>query len=168
MGITETGCENLGAVSWNRPLSWQRAIFTHAHDLAGVIIAMRDSFRHVVIGDSHIKHAIAAEVDACGQMSTGFAPILGHEDILNIRQLISLQLAARDRLRRSLFSRLVVGEIDEMVLRELRMKDDVHQTAATRGILHRRDAADGLRVELAVANQTHVSIELVYENASIR
>src|SRR5262245_23097340 len=55
-----------------------------------------------------------------------------------------------------------------MVLRELRMKDDVHQTAAPGGVMHFRYAAHRLRIELAVMNHAHAAFEFVYENASIR
>src|SRR5438477_8060676 len=105
---------------------------------------------------------------SCGEMSFCFAPSFSDENILNISQLISLQLPAGDGLRRAFVSRLVVGEIDEMVLCELRMKDDVHQTAASRGVMHFRHTADRLRIEFAVANEAHAAFEFVHEYASIR
>ena len=167
MGITESGRENFRTIPRNRSLCRKGSIFTHAHDFAGVTVAPCDTFGHVVIGYSHVQHAIAAEVYSCGQMSFGFSPCFGNKNVLNVGELISLQLTAGDRLCRALFSRLIVGEIDEMVLRELWMKDDIHQAAATGSVMHLGHAADRLRVELAVTDETHAAFKFVDEYASV-
>ena len=44
-------------------------------------------------------------------------------------------------------TRLVESEIDELVFRKLRMQDDIVQTAAAKCRIHRRQAADRLRIE---------------------
>src|SRR5439155_4761559 len=82
--IPETGSENFGTITCNRPLRRKCAVFTHAHNLAGVTVSLGDTFGHIVIRYRHVQHAVMSKVDARGQVSFRFAPCFGNENIPNV------------------------------------------------------------------------------------
>src|SRR5689334_108192 len=83
-----------------------------------------------------------------------FAPRLRNEYVLHFRQLVSFQLASTDCHRLALLARLVVCEIDEMILCKLRVKSNVHQARLPADVIHLRKTGNGLGLQFTITNNT--------------
>src|SRR5438093_12755261 len=96
-----------------------------------------------------------------------FSPVVGDENIPYIRQLVSFQRSAADRLRRPLFSLFIVREVHPMVLRKPGMNNDVHEAAASGREVHVGYLGSWLGKELAVMDHAHPSLELADEDGAV-
>ena len=90
--------------------------------------------------------------------------------IFHIDQLSAFQASAGERgghLAFALFGNVLgVGEIDEMVLREVGMRQDFHQPGQAHGV-HRGNARDGIRIELAVAHHAELAVALGHQHVAV-
>ena len=118
-----------------------------------------------------IQHAVAAERHARRARCASRR----HEDVLGARQApCASHDGPRDRDGVALRVELLgVVEIDVAVLRELRMKHDVHQAVhrarqpGLAGAVVRRHAGDRLRIELAVADDAQLPHPLGDEHGAV-
>jgi hypothetical protein len=74
----------------------------------------------IAIADRHIHHAIGAEVHAAGEVAASL-PGVGDEDLLDVTKRGALEMSARDRERRALLALLRIRDVDQLVVRELRV-----------------------------------------------
>src|SRR4029450_1503980 len=88
------------------------------------------------------------------------------EQVAALGQRLAVELPAMERGRRSLVARLRVGQIQQLVLCELRRRQDLEQSALT-GRPDLRNAADRLRIEHALANDPQPSRSLSDEHVSV-
>ena len=120
--------EDLGLValtSDERIVAGNRAVVAEPQDLAGMAVRI---LRAVALASTgrHVERAVASERDAGGTAT----PSGAHKDVSNVSQFGPGPHATRERNGSLVVIEwLGVGEIDEVVLRKLRMKRDVHQTS---------------------------------------
>src|ERR1051326_7630034 len=122
---------------------------------------------HVVIGDRHVQHAVSSKVDTSRKMPAGFPPIIGDENVLNVRQFVSLDRPAGNRLGCTVFSLFVVGKVHPAILSKLRMENNVHEPAAPGSKVHVGYLRNRLTEELAVANHPQTTLQFADDDASV-
>ncbi len=133
----------------------------------------------VAVADRHVDVAVLAECD-----SRRVARWNRREEILRLDERGAVPARARERDDASRRSRpaptrgsgdqaagaghlrLVIGEVHQLVLGELRMERDVHQ-ASQAGGLHLRQAGDGRRIEHAVADDPQPTGALRDQDAAV-
>ena len=116
----------------------------------------------IAIADRHVEHSVLAEVDAAGNVATGL-PRVGDEDLFDVSERRSFQVAARDGERRSLRAQLRIRHVNELVVGELRMHRDEVQRVAPLPRRCRR-CPHRLWFEDAVANQSKRAVLLCDQN----
>src|SRR6516225_3138573 len=85
----------------------------------------------IMVGNGHVQESILTENNAGTQISVILRPGIGDKQILEIVQLRTIQGSPRQGDRRTVFTSLVVGEINEAVLHKPRVQGNVHQTCCS-------------------------------------
>ena len=131
--------------------------------------AERVGILRIFAGGGQVKHAVAAESNA---RSAGFVQ---NKNVLHVGERAAIQSPARDRSGPfSSVQRLGVSEVEEVILREVRMERDVHisvhraRPARFSGPIRCRSAGDGLRIEHTLANNPQSPGALGHQHASVR
>ena len=154
-------------------------VVLHAQDFAGEIVgALRAVHADLRTGagsaDAHVEHPVGPERDA----RRLHVDVVGDEDVADLGERLAVPRAAQDRvagdrrvaaldaLRRA--HRLVVRDVDPLVLRESRVKRDVHQAGHRAERHHGRRAGDRRRVELAVAHDPKAALALGNQDGAVR
>ena len=94
-------------------------------------------------------------------------PVVGDEQVLHVDERLAVEAAARERRRPFLLLTLRVGQVDELVLRELRMDGDFEQPALP-DREHLGRPGHRLRVERAAADDPQLSRLLGDEHVAVR
>ena len=112
----------------------------------------------------HEDRAVTSEGDSrCATRSCA-----GDEDIADVGECLAIEASACEgqRVLRAL-QRLRVCQVDQMVLRELRMERNIHQSGeALRA--HSRNARNGLGVQHTIPDEPQLSSALGHEHRAIR
>jgi len=87
------------------------------------VVFTPDTAQPVAIANGQIQCPIGAEQHPSGEVSGGL-PRVGHKDVTDIGERRALETSACQGERIATLPPLWVGEIDESVLRELRMDGD--------------------------------------------
>ena len=137
----------------------------------GAVVAIAE--RHVQQARSVEREpgAVAPERGTARLIGAGSAPVrVGDEDVLAVgerRAAVPPRAVHGGRGVARAFTRLRVGEVDQPVLRELRMQRHV-QHAAEAGGEHRRQRADRRRIEDAVPDCPQAARALGDEDGAVR
>ena len=83
----------------------------------------------VAFADAHVEHAVLAERQLRPEMDAARVPVVGDEQVLHVDERLAVEAAARERRRAFLLLALRVGQVDELVLSELRVDGDFEQSA---------------------------------------
>src|SRR4029453_2850905 len=84
----------------------------------------------IAIANGHVQVSVGTEDHAPREVATGL-PCVGHEDVLHVDEFRPIEATSRDRERRTLLTLLRIGEVHELVLRELRVeRDEVEQISS--------------------------------------
>ena len=118
-------------------------------------------------GDRHIKDAVGAERQSGAQRRRVLVPLFRHQQVADILEVHVLEAAARERNRRAVVRpALRVGEIHEVVLREVGMQHHVHQPLVRTGH-DLGDTGNRHRIEHAVADDTQLTRTFRDEHSAI-
>jgi hypothetical protein len=101
------------------------------------------------------------DVAVCG------APVVGDEDVAHVLQCVAVKPAAGERDRRSTCGLFRIRQVQQMVLRELRVERDVEQAFLT-GRMHARCAGDRPPLHDAVVNAPQAAVALGDEHVAVR
>ena len=110
----------------------------------------------VAFADAHVEHAVLAERELRPEVDAARVPVIRDEQILHVDERLAIEAAAGERRRAFLLLALRVGQVDELVLRELRVHRDLEQ-AALADREHFRRSGDRLRVERAAADDAQLA-----------
>lgn len=106
----------------------------------------------VPIAGGHEQRAVAQERQARSDVAVRGAPVVGDEDVADVLQRIAVESSASERDRRAIRARFRIGEIEQVVFRELRMKRNVEQ-ALLAARMYARCAGDRLPLQNAMMNK---------------
>ncbi len=153
-------------------------IVAKPHGLAGVVVRIggaEDVGTRARRADRHVEHAVAAESDP----RRFGARRAGLEDVLHVNERRPIPGASHQRRlaghrRRAIGSgrrvrvghRLVIRDVDPLVVGEARMQDDVHQALQPLHV-HARYAGYRVRIEHAVANDAKTTGPFGHEDVAV-
>ena len=137
----------------------------------------------VAVADRHVDHAVLAERRFARRCPTGSPrrgpctrraprrPSVARASVMrqrggSVARGRPLPVRQRSAVRSARRLRLVIREVDQLVLGEPRMEREVHQ-AGEPGRLHLRQAGDRRRIEHAVADDAQASGALGDEDAAV-
>ena len=120
------------------------------------------------LADGEIELAVAAEHHAAAEVRRRVAPVLGDEDLLDVLQRFAVEPRACERRRRErALAAFGIRQIQDSVLREIRMRQDLEQPAEHRDA-HLGHTRDRLRVESAVAEHAQAPRPLRDQQIAVR
>ena len=121
----------------------------------------------LTFADREIQHPVAIERDPSAVVRVRLAPAVRQKDILHVDERGAVEPTAGQRGRRqSVFTRLRVRQVEQVILGEFRMEHDVEQAAQRQGF-HGGHAGDWLGIEHAVLDQAKPSRTLGDQHAPI-
>ena len=121
----------------------------------------------VALPDAHVEHAVFAKRELRAEVDAARVPVVGDEQVLDVDEGLAVEAAARERRGPFLLLTLRVGQVHELVLRELWMDGDLEQAALTHGE-HLRCPGHRHRVERAAADDAQLAGFLRDEDVAVR
>ena len=145
-----------------------RTIVAKPQNLAGMMARVLGARSVVPLADGHEERPVAPERQLRSEMQrAACAPGIGHEDVLDIRERLSVEPAARERRRVTSLTGFRIRQVDEAVLREAGMQRNLEQAALPHGV-NLRDPGDRLRIERSVAHDSQAADLLGHEHVAVR
>ena len=132
------------------------AVVFEPQDLAAVDVRVLRADAIVALADAHVEHAVLAERELRPEMDAAGVPVVGDEQVLHSTSALPSNRPRASAVVPSWLLPLRVGQVHELVLRELRVDGHFEQPAlADRE--HFRSAGDRLRVERAAADDAQLA-----------
>jgi hypothetical protein len=137
---------------------------------AQTVVVAAHAAQPVAVANGDVQRAVGSEQHSSCEVS-GCFPRVGNKHLLNLTEFRAIETPASDRERAALRTSFGIRDVDEVVLRELRMDDDRVQTVCSgfgrcrcsrtrrwrRRRRHGRSFPHWLRIEYAVADDTQTS-----------